>query len=239
MIQLFPPSDFEKNSVHEEIRPFAFGGLYYIVKVHRSLSAQSLAGGYRKPDFSYEDGAITLRITPVPYGVRLHLENHLDQAITLLGNRCSLLDVYGKAHEAELRNPHPPYPTRQPRSQELTIPPSTRSEIDLDIIVPAHREDIDRWARSYQERGAFITKDAPLPVFSSGFFVVPSALPDIQRLWTWAMDKEFGVYLEFNSNNNRYEYRFRITPYRLATGPVHQPEWADPQPSPSPLDRTD
>jgi hypothetical protein len=117
----------------------------------------------------------------------------------------------------------------KPTRQSISIPPSATLSIDLDVISPIWRDQLNENAHSAEARGSFLVKESPLPIFSSGYFIDPSHRPDVPGVLGWAIYRVFGVYLHFTSNDqSSFGYSFNITPLRFASGPADDPEWEDP-----------
>src|SRR6185312_15145189 len=135
-LQLVAPTEQPKENDSGQPYAFKFGGIYHISKVNRTDKADSFAPRIARDDEKYEDGAIVVCIHPAPFGVKLRLTNKISAPITLIGNRCSMVDVNGRTWSAELRDTTARFPTLEPTSQELTIPENATCEIDLDVILP-------------------------------------------------------------------------------------------------------
>jgi hypothetical protein len=221
-----------KSASGEVLERFFFGGIYQITNVERFHGAEDLAGGRLVAGVKYYDGAIQIILHPVPYGVRVEISNNRAESLILDGGRCGMIDLNHVGYAGELRRTTAVYPDREPGSQSLNIAPNSILRVDLDVISPAYRSQINESARSNEERGAYIAVDAPLPVFCSGFFMYPHSKPDVDRVRQWAIGRQFGVHLHFRSERTIYEYIFWITPIRFASGPKDDDAWNNPSPTP-------
>lgn len=233
LAQPTPKTDHQGRS--EELQEFNYGGIYRIVRVDRHGAAEGLAPGAKpvNPYIAYKDGGVEVKVKVVPYGVRLHIQNRLQELLNLDGTRSAMIDVYGVSHPVELRPPALRFPSKEPLSQSFPIPPQSTGDICLDVILPVFRDRINQTARSDEERGAFLAVESPLPVFCSGYFLYPSSQREIRRIRTWSFGREFRLYVELKGNDAVYGYTFHITPYRFADGPSQDDSgWEDPKLTP-------
>jgi hypothetical protein len=237
-IALTRPVPSGANGVTERLSRFHFGGVYQIVdQPQRRGDAALLSTGHIDGLAEFQDGAVDVRILAVPYGVRVEIFNHFIDAVSLNGMHCAIVDDRSNVHQVELRSPEALYPGDAPSPQAVIIPSHSRCTIDLDIITPEFRSQIMRWARTPEERGAFVAPRAPLPIFCSGFYSYPSQWPDLEVIWKDANAHPFKVYfeLELNSGGGQtksYEYLFPVKAYKFAMGPKDDLGWTTAEPTP-------
>jgi len=80
----------------EELRAFQFGGIYRIIDFERFGAAESLATPAITDGFTFDDGGVAIKLTPVPYGVRLLFHNKLYESLMVDGARCTMIDADGQ-----------------------------------------------------------------------------------------------------------------------------------------------
>jgi hypothetical protein len=105
-LQLIQPA-LRSNGRSEELQAFQFGGLYRITRFERYGEADGLANPEIADGFTFTDAGFAIKLTPVPYGVRLSIHNNRFESVVLDGGRCTLIDVKGAAARAPSRAQRP------------------------------------------------------------------------------------------------------------------------------------
>lgn len=237
-IALTRPVPGRANRATERLERFHFGGVYQIVdQPERRGDAAALSTGHIEGPTEFHDGAVTVRFLAVPYGIRLEVFNHFMDAFSLNATRCAIVDDGSNTHQVELRSTEALYPGDVPLPQTVIIPAQSRCTIDFDIITADFRDQIIRWARTPEERGAFVVSRGPLPAFCSGFYAYPSQWPDLDTIWADANAHPFKVYFELDLNSGAgqtksYDYMFMVRAYKFAIGPKDDPSWITARPTP-------
>lgn len=213
---------------NHESAQFYFGGTYEIVRGTAESSSLRFRPSTQPTRCTWHDGAIGVSFFAVPYGLRLRIQNRLPYAIALVRDDIFVFDSVGRGLRAELRFGSSLAPSKVPEVRDFIVPPDSSGYIDLDIVSPIAREQIDFGELSGPERGSLSFVDPLGPAFCSGYYMPenPECKPSkaIERL----RGQQFAVRLGFiGTESARYMYRYEIKPSRLGTGPTDDPTWRE------------
>jgi len=189
---------------------FNFTGNYAILAADRYSDAAAFAKRQETSDLStYRDGLISLHAKPVPYGVQIELVNPRDETIAIEGGKCGLIDVGGKQHPIDLRDPESRgQPAGAFVTQTATIAPHSTLTVDLDVATPA-------WRHLGSPPGGWesgVMFDSVLPAFSTTYWMRRDQESVYDEFSKWFRDKQFGLHIMFAGDRSRYDYIFHIKP---------------------------
>jgi hypothetical protein len=206
-----------------------FQGIYSITECRRYQAAEGFAKREESDKSVYLDGAVSLAIHAVPYGFRLVIGNPRPETLTLVGQRCGLIDIDGVYHRIDLRYTSTLVP-EETSPQAITIAPHTVLQIDLDVVTPEHRDILFLPGEDKVDRESLFVDEGELPVFCSGWVLRQDQLEHAHDITKWSVGRDFGVHVEFSGDEKNYSYTFTVTPADLEWNPRETEKGTDARP---------